>query len=81
MTSIKLIVHGTKVRSEVDGILTSGSVGIPVTIQYDSTWDDLSKTLVCTSGKLGPTGTRKTILNADDSAYVAHEVMIADNHL
>ena len=50
MTRINLIVNGSKVRAEVDSILTSGSIGIPVTIQYDSSWDGLTKHLVCTSG-------------------------------
>lgn len=81
MTNIKLIVNGAKARAEVDGILTSSSIGIPVAIQYDSTWDGLTKNLVCTSGKWGPTGKPRTILNIESSAAVAHEVMIADNHL
>lgn len=81
MTNIKLVVNGSKVRAEVEGILTSGSVGIPVTIQYDNTWDGLTKNLVCTSGKWGPTGKPRTIANIDTTATVAHEVMIADNQL
>ena len=81
MTSIKLIVNGAKVRAEVDGILTSGSVGIPVAIQYDSIWDNLTKTLVCTSGKFGPSGTPKAIININTAATVAHEALIANNHL
>ena len=35
MTSIKLTVTGASARAEVDGLLTSGMVGIPVTISYD----------------------------------------------
>lgn len=81
MTNIKLIVNGAKARAEVDGILTSSSIGIPVAIQYDSTWDGLTKNLVCTSGKWGPTGKPRTILNVETASTVAHEVMIADDHL
>ena len=81
MTRIKLIVNGSKVRAEVDGILTSGSVGIPVTIDYDSSWDGLTKHLVCTSGKWGPTGNPRTMLNVDTASTVPHEVMIAKEHL
>ena len=81
MTSIKLIVNGSKARAEVDGVLASGSVGIPVTIEYDSTWDGLTKHLVCTNGKWEPTGKPRTMLNIDTAATVAHEVMIADHHL
>lgn len=81
MTNIKLIVRGARVRVEVDGILTSGAVGIPVTIQYDSAWDGLTKNLVCTSGEWGPAVKPRTIANIDTAATVAHEVMIAGNHL
>lgn len=81
LTSIKLIVTGAKAEAELDGVLTSGAVGIPVTIQYDSTWDNLTKDLVCTSGKWGPGDTTRTILNVKNASAVAHEVMIADNRL
>ena len=81
LTNINLIVNGAKARAEVDGILTTGSIGIPVTIQYDSSWDGLTKHLVCTSGKWGPTGKTRTMLNVETASTVAHEVMIADNHL
>ena len=81
MTRINLIVNGSKVRAEVDSILTSGSIGIPVTIQYDSSWDGLTKHLVCTSGKWGPTGKPRAMLNVDAASTVPQEVMIAENHL
>ena len=47
LTSIKLIVHGAKARAEVQGVLTAGMVGIPVTIEFDKSWNGLSKNLVC----------------------------------
>lgn len=81
MTNIKLIVTGAKARAEVDGVLTSGAVGIPVTIQYDSIWNGLTKNLVCRCGKWEPTGAARTILGVDGAATVAHEVMIAGNTL
>ena len=81
MTKIDLIVNGSKAQAEVDGILTSGAIGIPVTIQYDSSWDGLTKHLVCTSGKWGPTGKPRAMLNVDAASTVPQEVMIADNHL
>lgn len=71
MTSIKLIVTGAKARAEVNGVLTTGMVGIPVTISYDSTWDGLTKTLLCKSRA----GTY-AILNAENSATVAPEALI-----
>lgn len=73
MTSIKLIVTGASARAEVDGLLTSGMVGIPVTISYDSAWDGLKKTLVCRGGSV-----IRTILNVDGTATVPHECMIAN---
>lgn len=81
MTNLKLIVNGAKARAEVNGILTAGAAGIPVAIQYDSAWDGLIKNFVCTSGKWGPTGTVKTILNVNNAATVAYEVMTTGNHL
>ena len=81
MTSIKLIVNGARASATTNGILTSGSVGIPVTIQYDSTWDGLTKNLVCASGKYEPTGNSRTIMGIDTAAVVAHEVMTANNRL
>lgn len=76
MTSIKLIVKGANARAVVDGPLTSGAVGIPVTITYDSAWDGLTKALICRS----EAGAR-TILDVEDTATVAHEVMKPDRIL
>lgn len=73
MTSIKLIVSGASARAEVDGLLTSGMVGIPVTISYDSAWGGLTKALVCRGGSV-----IRTILNVDGMAAVPHECMIAN---
>lgn len=73
MTTIKLIVTGASARAEVAGLLTSGMVGIPVTISYDSAWDGLKKTLVCRGGSIA-----RTILNVDGMATVPHECMIAN---
>lgn len=81
MTTIKLIVTGAKASAEVDGVLTSGAVGIPVIIECDDAWDGLTKNLVCTSGKWAPDGKAATILNVLDSATVASEVMIGEDRL
>ena len=68
MTSIKLIVTGAAARAEVDGELTAGMVGIPVTIQYDSAWDGLTKTLVCKGGTCwhNGAGVVKSVLNVEN---------------
>ena len=76
MTSIKLIVTGASARAEVDGLLTSGMVGIPVTITYDSAWDGLTKAVVCRAGSIV-----KTILNVRGTATVAHECMVPNQTL
>lgn len=79
LTSIRLIVRGAKASAEVHGVLTAGMVGIPVTIEYDDSWNGLSKNLVCRGG-LGYEkfkGESRTILGVGTVAKVAPEVMIA----
>ena len=78
MTSIKLIVRGAEASAEVSGILTAGMVGIPVTIDFDDSWEGLSRNLICRGG-LGYEnfeGIAKTILGIETSAKVAPEVMV-----
>lgn len=82
MTSITLNVTGARIRAAVNGPLTSGMVGIPVTIRYDNVWNGLTKNLVCRCGKWGPDkGETRTVLNIGETTTVAHEVMQADMHL
>ena len=82
MTSIKLEVTGAEAWATVTGPLTSGMVGIPVTIEYDETWEGLTKNLVCRCGlKDSDGGETRTILNVDKTAVVAHEVMQAGQYL
>lgn len=76
MTSIKLTVSGASARAEVDGLLTSGMVGIPVTIACDGAWDGLTKAVVCRAGSIV-----KTILNVGGTATVAHECMVPNQTL
>lgn len=82
MTSITLNVTGARIHAAVNGPLTSGMVGIPVTIRYDDAWSGLTKNLVCRCGKWGPDkGETRTVLNIGETATVAHEVMQAGMHL
>lgn len=82
MTSITLTITGAKAKAVVNGPLTSGMVGIPVTINYDGAWDGLTKNLVCRCGLWGPDrGETRTVLDIGETATVAHEVMKADMHL
>ena len=82
LTSIKLTIIGAQAWAEVSGPLTSGMVGLPVTIEYDEAWDGLTKNLVCRCSPWGSDqGTVRTILNVDQTAVVAHEVMQAGQYL
>lgn len=82
MTSITLSVTGAKARASMSGPLTSGMVGIPVTIEYDKSWNGLTNSLVCRCGHCGPEkGKTRTILNIGEIATVAHEVMQEDMNL
>lgn len=69
MTKIQLTLTGAQARAEVDGLLTAGMVGVPVTIDWDESWDGLVKTLVCRSD-----GCVRTVLNVGNQTTVAPEV-------
>lgn len=82
MTSIKLMLNGAQAWAATDGPLTSGMVGVPVTIEYDEAWDGLTKNLMCRCSPWGSTnGEIRTILDVGDTSTVAHEVMQADMYL
>lgn len=82
MTSIKLTVTGAEAWATVTGILTSGMVGIPVTIEYDEAWDGLTKNLMCRCSPWGSDdGEIRTRLNVGEASTVAHEVMQPDMYL
>jgi hypothetical protein len=82
LTSIKLTVNGAQAWATVTGPLTSGMVGLPVTIEYDDAWDGLTKNLVCRCSPWGSDdGETRTILNVGETAAVAHEVMQAGMYL
>ena len=64
LTSILLTLDGAQAWATVTGPLTSGMVGIPVTIEYDDTWNGLRKNLVCRCSPWGSNdGERRVILN------------------
>lgn len=82
LTSIKLSIKGAHAWATVDGPLTSGMVGIPVTIEYDKAWDGLTKNLMCRCSQWGSNnGEIRTLLNVGDTSTVAHEVMQPDMYL
>lgn len=73
VTSIQLTLTGAQACAQVDGLLTAGMVGVPVSITWDESWDGLVKTLVCRSD-----GCVRTVLNIGDHATVAPEVFWTD---
>lgn len=76
------MVTGAEAQASVSGPLTSGMVGIPVTIEYDGAWDGLTKNLMCRcSVRISDSGEIRSILNVGETATVAHEVMQANMHL
>ena len=82
LTSIFLKVKGAQIEASVAGTLTSGMVGIPVTIEYDEAWEGLTKNLVCRCSRSGFDNEEyRSILNVGNTAVVAHEVMQAGKHL
>lgn len=82
MTSIMLTVTGAQAWAVVTGPLTSGMVGIPVTIKCDGDWEGLTKNLVCRCSAWGSDdGEIRAILDVGESAVVAHEVMKPDQYL
>lgn len=73
MTSIQLTLTGAQATAQVEGLLTAGMVGIPVSITYDESWDGLVKTLVCKSD----TQVRR-IYHVESTATVAPEVLVTN---
>lgn len=70
MTTIQLTLTGPEAKAQVDGVLTAGMVGVPVTIVYDQAWEGLAKTLVCKGG-----GKTRKLYNVGTGAVVAPEVL------
>ena len=82
LTSIMLKVTGAHAGATVNGPLTSGMVGLPVTIECDEAWAGLTKNLVCRCSSWDDEDVEiRTILNVGNAAVVAHEVMQAGKHL
>lgn len=80
MTTIQLTLNGAQAVAQVDGLLTSGMVGIPVTIEYDQSWEGLTKTLVCKNGnqvrRIHNVGTSATVaLGVLDTAQWVRSVL------
>lgn len=51
MIAINVKTQKTSITAEVNGLITSGMVGIPVSIEYDSSWQGLIKTAFFRNGE------------------------------
>ena len=67
---IHVIVRGTDIFVIPQGLLTSGGVGIPVTFDFDDTWDELTKTAV-----FKVSGATEDAALTDDACTVPEEVL------
>lgn len=50
MTNIQVTVTGAEAAATIEGHLTCGMVGVPVTFTFDETWETLEKTAVFRAG-------------------------------
>lgn len=69
MTTIEISVVGAVATSTVNGKITSGMVGIPVTLSFDSAWAGLQKTVVFRAGKFS-----RDRRNVESSTTVPKEI-------
>ena len=77
MTSIKIICKGAMARARVEGQITHGMVGIPVTAEWDEEWEGMSKTLKVRCGEVS----RTAIVSKDGTALIPYECLIAGQRL
>lgn len=70
MTSIKLTCQGAAARAEVSGVITSGIVGMQVSVECDGAWDGLLKTFVAMTA-----AGRQVVALADGTATVPWEIL------
>lgn len=72
MTNIQLTVAGAEAVASVEGLLTGGMVGVPVTFLFDESWDGLYKTAVFKAGSC-----QLCVPGVEDEIPVPWEVMKA----
>lgn len=70
MTNIKVKISGASAEATADGKLTSGMVGIPVTVEYDESWKDLAKNI-----SFKADGFQRTVKDVGNPVVVPWEVM------
>lgn len=77
MTQVLISCHGAVANVKVEGQLTHGMAGIPVTAQWDEEWQGLVKTLKVRCGEVS----RIVSLEGDRQVYLPHECLIAGQRL
>ena len=50
MTNIEIQVTGAQAEGRLEGLLTAGMVGVPVTFTFDGSWENMEKTAVFRAG-------------------------------
>lgn len=76
MTKITLICRGGLARAKVEGSLTQGMVGIPVTLDCDEAWEGLSRQLKVRCG-----GVVRTAAAEGETVCLPYECLIAGQRL
>ena len=72
MTEVFLEFSGANAKAQREGILTSGMVGVPVHLAFDSAWDGLSVTLVFEGSGV----TKDVVLNGEMECILPWEVLV-----
>lgn len=77
MTTITLFCQGSLARVRVEGQITQGMVGIPVTLVCDGAWEGLQKTLKVRCGE----EVRRVVLCGEEPVRLPFECLIAGHRL
>lgn len=77
MTTIKLFCQGGLARVKVDGPITQGMVGIPVTVEWDEAWEELHKTLKVRCAEV----IRTVVVWGEEPVSLPFECLIAGQRL
>lgn len=75
MTSIQAKTTGAELSVQIEGPLTSGMVGVPVSFAFDKVWDGLTKTAVFRAGRVS-----KDRVNVKGNTTVPWEVLQQENY-
>ena len=74
MTTIEMTVTGQNACAKVSGLLTSGTVGLPVEFSFDESWNGLIKTAVFRAGNVS-----RDVVDIGSAVTVPWEVMQKKN--